>query len=426
MTEDLVFEDRIKAKLASRRRKNIIFICFGYGCQAIVVFCLLFLLGSIVINAIPAMTVYELKVAVNLDSEDLLEEDIKSADFGGLVKSALRDMVPEAEGRKEKKMLYGLISDNSEFELRKAVVENPALIGTVATFNFALAEDFDQLLKKNSEEEIESNINGLEEQQLAYLMSLREKGLVERSFNRRFFTNGDSRDPVQAGILGGVVGSLLVIMVTVAVSLMVGVLTAIYLEEFAPRNFLTNLIEVNINNLASVPSIIFGLLGLAVFINILEMPRASPLLGGMILSLMTIPTIVIASRSAIKSVPTTIKYAALGLGASKMQAVFHQTLPAAMPGILTGSIIGIAQALGETAPLLMIGMVAFIAEIPSSVTEPATSLPVQIFLWANSPEKGFTDKGFLAILALLLFLICVNAFAIFFREKFSRKYKQTQ
>ena len=225
-----------------------------------------------------------------------------------------------------------------------------------------------------------------------------------------------------AGIKGAILGSFYTLLVTLALSFPVAVAAAIYLEEFAPKNRFIDFIEININNLAAVPSIVFGLLGLAVFINFFSMPRSAPIVGGIVLSLMTLPTIIIASRSAIKAVPPSLREAALGLGASKMQTVFHHVLPAALPGILTGTIIGMAQALGETAPLLMIGMVAFIVDIPQSVTDPSTVLPIQVFLWADSPERGFLEKTSAAIMVLLFFLVAMNAIAIYLRKKFEKKW----
>jgi phosphate transport system permease protein len=241
-------------------------------------------------------------------------------------------------------------------------------------------------------------------------------------FNKTFFTTGDSREPELAGILGAVKGSFLTLLITLSLSFPIGVAAAVYLEEFAPENKWTDLIEININNLAAVPSIIFGLLGLAIFINFWGLPRSTPVVGGLVLTLMTLPTIIIAGRASLKSVPPSIREAALGIGASKMQTVTHHVLPLAMPGMLTGTIIGMAQALGETAPLLMIGMVAFIVDVPGSITDPAAVLPVQIYLWADSPERAFTEKTSAAIMILLTFLITMNSLAVFLRKKFETKW----
>ena len=268
----------------------------------------------------------------------------------------------------------------------------------------------------------------ISDREIIWLDKLESEGLVKNKFNTQFFTAGASREAEVAGIWGAVVGTFYTMVITLLLSFPIGVGAAIYLEEFAPKNKITDLIEVNINNLAAVPSIVFGLLGLAMFLNIFGMPRSAPLVGGMVLALMTLPTIIIASRAALKAVPPSIKEAALGIGASHMQAVFHHNLPLAMPGILTGSIIGMAQALGETAPLLMIGMVAFIVDIPGATgfgqgfTDPATVLPVQIYMWADFPEKLFQQKTAAAIVVLLMFLIAMNAIAIILRKKFERRW----
>jgi phosphate transport system permease protein len=262
----------------------------------------------------------------------------------------------------------------------------------------------------------------VKDQEIAWISVLEEQGRIENRFNWSFFQTGDSREPEQAGILGAVVGSFFTLIVTLLISFPIGVLAAIYLEEFAPKNRWTDLIEVNINNLAAVPSIVFGLLGLAVFLNVFGMPRSAPVVGGMVLALMTLPTIIIASRAALKSVPPSIRQAALGMGASRLQTVTHHVLPLAMPGILTGTIIGMAQALGETAPLLMIGMVAFIVDVPGGFTDPATVMPVQIYLWADSPERAFVAKTSAAIMVLLAFLILMNALAVLLRKRFERRW----
>ena len=260
------------------------------------------------------------------------------------------------------------------------------------------------------------------DREVAVIDKLAEEGLIENRWNSIFFTKGASREPELAGIWGAVIGSFFTMIVTLLLSFPLGVAAAIYLEEFAPKNKLTALIEVNINNLAAVPSIVFGLLGLAVFLNFFGFPRSAPLVGGMVLALMTLPTIIIASRAALKAVPPSIREAALGVGASNLQAVFHHVLPLAMPGMLTGTIIGMAQALGETAPLLMIGMVAFVVDIPGGFTDPATVLPVQIYMWADFPEPGFQQKTAAAIMVLLAFLVVMNALAVLLRKRFERRW----
>lgn len=260
------------------------------------------------------------------------------------------------------------------------------------------------------------------DKEVAVIDRLAEEGRIENRVNTIFFTKGASREPELAGVWGAVVGSFFTMLITLALSFPLGVAAAIYLEEFAPKNRFTAIIEVNINNLAAVPSIVFGLLGLAVFLNFFELPRSAPLVGGMVLALMTLPTIIIASRAALKAVPPSIREAALGVGASKIQAVFHHVLPLAMPGILTGTIIGMAQALGETAPLLMIGMVAFVVDIPAGIFDPATVLPVQIYMWADFPEPGFQQKTAAAIMVLLGFLVVMNAIAVLLRKRFERRW----
>jgi phosphate transport system permease protein len=257
---------------------------------------------------------------------------------------------------------------------------------------------------------------------VAWLEQLKAKGLVERAFNWAFFTSGDSREPELAGIRGALVGSALTLLVTLLLCLPIGIAGAIYLEEFAPKNRATEVIEVNINNLAAVPSIVFGLLGLAVFLNFMGLPRSAPLVGGLVLALLVLPTIIIASRAALKAVPPSIKEAALGVGASHQQAIFHHVLPLAMPGVMTGTIIGMAHALGETAPLLMIGMVAFIVEPATSITDAATVLPVQIYLWSDLPEIAFQAKTAAAIIVLLVFLFVMNGAAIYLRKRFERRW----
>jgi phosphate transport system permease protein len=269
---------------------------------------------------------------------------------------------------------------------------------------------------------VEESQRKLTDRQAVWLESAREKGVLERGIAWNFFLNGDSREAEQAGILGSVMGSLMVVFVTIALSLPIGVAAAIYLEEFAPRNRLTEIIEVNINNLAAVPSIIFGLLGLAVFLGFFGMPRSIPLVGGIVIALMSLPTIIIASRAAIRAVPPSIREAALGVGASHQQAVFHHVLPLAMPGIMTGTILALASAIGETAPLLLIGMVAFIVDIPTGFFDSATVLPVQIYLWSDLPERAFEARTAAAIVVLLIIMMLLNALAIFLRKKFERRW----
>ena len=302
------------------------------------------------------------------------------------------------------------------------VESDPGIIGTRSRVWVPASDDFDMFVTGNISREVEEGSRRVSDQQIAWIDELDRRGQIETRFQKRFFTAGDSREPELAGIWGAVVGSFYTMLVTLILSFPLGVAAAIYLEEFAPKNRWTDLIEVNINNLAAVPSIVYGLLGLAVFLNVMNLPRSAPLVGGLVLSLMTLPRIIIPARAALQSIPPSIKEAAYGLGASPMQVVFHHTLPLALPGILTGTIIGMGQALGETAPLLMIGMVAFIVDIPASIMDASTVLPVQVYLWADSPERAFVEKTSAAIMVLLGFLIAMNLTAVVIRRKTERKW----
>jgi phosphate transport system permease protein len=280
----------------------------------------------------------------------------------------------------------------------------------------------DALVKGKVRRESSEGERRLTDRQVAWIDRLVKDGTLKLHFNREFFANGDSRDPEQAGVRGALVGSFLTLLITFVLSFPMGIAAAVYLEEFAPKNRITDIIEVNINNLAAVPSIVFGLLGLAVFIGFFGVPRSAPLVGGLVLTLLTLPTIIIASRAALKAVPPSIREAALGMGASQIQMVGHHVLPLAIPGMLTGAIIGMARALGESAPLLMIGMVAFIVGVPKGITDPATVLPVQVFLWSDLPERGFVERTSGAIIVLLAFLIVMNGAAVVLRNRFEKRW----
>ena len=334
----------------------------------------------------------------------------------------MRDTFPEVTGRKARRALYGIVSSGASFILRERVLADPGLIGETRRVWAPADDDVDMLVKGHIDRNAPEAERRVKDDQIAWIERLEQAGRIEKRFNTTFFTAGDSREPELAGIRGAAAGSFLTLLVTLALSFPIGVAAAVYLEEFAPTNRLTDLIEVNINNLAAVPSIIFGLLGLAVFINFFGLPRSAPLVGGLVLTLMTLPTIIIASRAALKSVPPSIREAALGMGASRMQTITHHVLPLAMPGMLTGTIIGMAQALGESAPLLMIGMVAFIVDVPGGLLDPSTVLPVQIFLWADSPERAFVERTSAAIMVLLAFLITMNALAVVLRRRFERRW----
>ncbi len=417
----------IQASLKKRYARERRFKWYGRAAVMTGFLFLFILLADIVGKGLPAFTQQYIQVTLNLEEDRLGlqsgagEEELLAADYLGAIKASLRDMFPEVSGRNEKRQLYRLVSIGAEYDLRDAILRDPGLIGRKVDMWLLAHAEAASYLKGQVSRDLPESDRKVKDNQMEWLDSLRERGRTESRFNTLFFSEGDSREPELAGIRAALYGSFFTLLVTFLLAFPIGVFAAVYLEEFAPRNRLTDLIEININNLAAVPSIVFGLLGLAVFINFFELPRSAPLVGGIVLALMTLPTIIITSRASIQAVSPSIREAALGVGASKLQTVFHHVLPVSMPGILTGSIIGMAQALGESAPLLMIGMVAFIMDAPAGVTDPATVLPVQIFLWADSPERGFTEKTSGAIMVLMGFLILMNALAIYLRKRFERK-----
>ena len=306
--------------------------------------------------------------------------------------------------------------------MQRLVRENPEVIGDRVTVTLPIGADADLYYKGELDGEGEEQFRRLNDRQIFWLDQMRDQGRIHGRFNTGLFTRSDSTQPELAGVLGAVVGSALMLLVTASLALPIGVGAAIYLEEFAPKGRITDIIEVNINNLAAVPSIVYGLLGLAVFINWMHLPRSSPLVGGLVLALMALPTVIIATRSALKAVPPSIREAALAMGASKTQAVFHHVLPLAMPGVMTGSIIAMAHALGETAPLLLIGMVSFVPGVPEAITSPSSALPVLVFIWENASERAFHERTAAAIMVLLVFMIIMNAAAIYLRRRFERRW----
>ncbi|HET7811859.1 MAG TPA: phosphate ABC transporter permease PstA [Steroidobacteraceae bacterium] len=349
-------------------------------------------------------------------------DDLQAADYQSLIRTALKAKFPEVEGRAASRELTRLVSGSAAFALQKRIFANPALIGTRETRWVLAGDAVDLFMKGQVERALPEAERPLSDQQIGWLDKLKAEDALELRLSKTFLTHGDSREPENAGIWGAVAGSFLTLLLTLLLSFPIGVAAAIYLEEFARKNRWTDIIEVNINNLAAVPSIVFGLLGLAVFIGFFGLPRSAPLVGAMVLTLLTLPTIIIASRAALKAVPPSIREAALAMGASKVQMVVHHVLPLAMPGMLTGTIIGMARALGESAPLLMIGMVAFIVDIPKGITDPSTVLPVQVYLWSDSPERGFVEKTSGAIIVLLAFLVVMNTTAVLLRKRFERRW----
>ncbi|CAK8713758.1 phosphate ABC transporter permease PstA [Candidatus Electrothrix aarhusensis] len=414
--------ERAERNLIRRRRKEDRFRRLSFSAVVLSLGFLVLLFASIISNGWSAFLRTDILLDVHFDREVLDVNSLVKANYGKLVKQAMRDVLPDVTARRDKREMYRLVSSGAAYTLQKMVTADPALIGTTVSLWLPADDLADMLMKGRIDRDTPESERAMSDKQMQWIDQLIAQGRLERHFNTTFFQAGDSREPELAGIRGAVMGSLFTLLVTLVLSFPVAVASAIYLEEFAPKNRWTDLVEVNINNLAAVPSIVFGLLGLAVFLNFFGMPRSSPLVGGLVLSLMTLPTIIIASRASLQAVPPSIREAALGVGASKMQTVFHHVLPLAMPGMMTGTIIGLSRALGETAPLLMIGMVAFIVDVPGSITDPATGLPVQIFLWADSPERAFVERTSAAILVMLTVLISMNGLAVYLRMKFERRW----
>ena len=417
----------IKSKLKMRYAKETIFKTLGIAAIAVALSMLVILFVSIISTGYSAFQQTFIKLDITLEMEEIDPEntgdiEVRSqADYSGIVKRALRQMFPDVKNRREKRNLYSIVSSGAAFQLRDMVMADSGIIGKTLTVWVPADDDLDMYMKGHIKAGKEGS-GRIKEQKLEWINTLIDNKAIEKRFNTALFTNGDSRDPELAGIWGAAVGSIYTMLVTLLLSFPLGVATAVYLEEFAPKNIWTDIIEVNINNLAAVPSIVFGLLGLAVFLNFFGLPRSAPLVGALVLTLMTLPTIIIASRASLLAVPPSIREGALGVGASKMQSVMHHVLPLALPGMLTGTIIGMARALGETAPLLMIGMVAFIVDIPTGILDKATVLPVQIYLWADSPERAFMERTSAAIIVLLGFLLIMNAAAVILRKKFEQRW----
>jgi len=416
---------KVEAGLNRRYRKERILRFSGLLATLVGVAFLAVFFTTLIIQGASAFK--QTYVALDVEfSADLLapagDLDLEYADFDSVVRNALRSKFPEVRDRRARRELNRLVSVGASYQLRDMLAANPELLGTSATVWVPASSTVDMLVKGNIDRTLDATMRPVSDRQLAWIDKLQDNDLLEKRFNSALFQNGDSREPELAGIKGALMGSFYMLLITIALAFPIGAAAAIYLEEFAPKNRWSDLIEVNINNLAAVPSIVFGLLGLAVFINWLSLPRSAPLVGGLVLALLTLPVIIIASRAAIKSVPPSIREAALGLGASQMQVVTHHVLPLALPGMLTGAIIGMGRALGESAPLLMIGMVAFIVDVPGGFTDPATALPVQIYLWADSPERAFAERTSAAIIVLLAFLLVMNLTAVIMRKRVERQW----
>ena len=419
--------ERVAAGLAARRGRERRFRIYGRIAIGIALAFLVTLFVSIFSKGIPGFFQHYVTIEVTLDrakldpAGDLSVQSLYDGDARGVIRKALFEAA-EASGRSGRKAAGKIISKGAEQRLRSAILDDPDILDTTQSMTFAVDDDVDSFLRGYIKRETPEKDRRINDKMIGYIDTLNEKGLISFRFSDYLIFGSASRNAEMAGIYGAFVGSILTLAVCLVLAFPLGVATAVYLEEFAPKNRVTELIEININNLAAVPSVVFGILGLAIFIGIFGMPRSIPLIGGVVLALMTLPTIIISSRAAIRSVPPSIRDAALGVGASRMQTMLHHVVPLAMPGMLTGTIIGMAQALGETAPLLMIGMVAFIVDVPGSVTDPGTVLPVQIFMWADFAERMFILKTSAAIMVLLAFLILMNAAAIIIRKKLERRW----
>ena len=356
-----------------------------------------------------------------IDAESPSKDDLENADYYDVAYKAMTSLdpgLPEEEDRQ----LIQMVSYKYETEVKDLLLKNPDYLGKIVPIKLTASDDVDQVHKGNYPRDIPEENRRVNDYQLQIYDMLNERGDILSEFNISFFTSPDSREAELAGIASSFMGTVFSILVCLAFSFPIAVLAAIYLEEFAPKNKFTDFIEVNINNLAAVPSIVFGLLGLGILLAVFNLPRSTPLVGGITLSLMTLPTIIIAARASLKAVPPSIREAALAMGASNMQTTMHHTVPLSMPGTLSGTIIGLAQALGETAPLILIGMVAFVNTIPGTPVDPAASLPVQIYIWSESAERGFVEKVSACIMVLLAFLILMNLAAQIVRHKFEKKW----
>ncbi|WP_404406452.1 phosphate ABC transporter permease PstA [Pelagibacterium halotolerans] len=378
------------------------------------------LIATLVLGGYQAFTQTHVRVAFPISTEYVDPDDLRGSNWRAVVAEGVEVLFPQIEDPATLRTAGQILTNNTQFFVRDAVMRDPSVIGGTLVMEVPASDPYDQLNKGVLDRDLPEDRRRLDNEQIGLFDQLVDEGLVSRPFNWALFFNSDSRFPEIAGLAGAIVGSFYALMVCFVISFPVGIAAAIYLEEFAPKNRATDIIEVNINNLAAVPSIVFGLLGLAVFLQIFGLPRSAPLVGGMVLSLMTLPTIIIVTRNALKSVPPSIREAAMGMGASRHQVIMHHVLPLALPGILTGTIIGLAQALGETAPLLLIGMNSFITSPPGGLMDASTALPTQIFIWADSPERGFVARTSAAILVLLGFLIVMNGIAIFLRQRLER------
>ncbi|RZJ96602.1 MAG: phosphate ABC transporter permease PstA [Brevundimonas sp.] len=415
---------RLEASLRRRHAREARFKFYGRLAIGIAIAFLVILLGRIVQQGHTAFWTHSVTLPVYMDPARIDRGYPAGANYELMVSQQILKrwgVQDDAEDTRAVEMKT-LLSSELKFIAAGMVTKNPALIGQTVQVTAPVSDDADLYLKDEIQRSTPSDQRRLNDAQLDALDRLQADGAVKSGLNTALFTNGDSTQPEIAGVLGAVIGSALMLLVTAGIAIPVGVGAAVWLEEFAPKGRLTDIVEVNINNLAAVPSIVYGLLGLALFINWMHLPRASPIVGGLVLALMALPTLIIATRSSLRAVPPSIREAALAMGASKTQTVFHHVLPLAMPGVMTGAIISMAHALGETAPLLLIGMVSFIPGVPAAIDQPVGALPSLIYIWENASERAFHERTAAAILVLLAFMVVMNAAAIFLRRRFERRW----
>lgn len=416
--------NKLDAKWHSKRmRAEKRFRMYGLLALGLAVLMLAVLLGTIFARGYQGFTATQVQLTIRFDRKVMKLEDtqpivgLSASSYTVLVQQALRDLFPEVTDPTSQRNLFSLVSSSAGGQIAR-LLDKEAVPPTSADLWFAASSNADLYFKGQISEEVPEADRKLSDLQIVWLKKLQEQKKIQQVFNKTFFTKGDSRVPEQAGFFGAMMGSAFTLITCLLAAFPLGVMTAVYLEEFARKSKWVDIVEVNINNLAAVPSIVFGLLGLAVYINVLHMPRSASLVGGLTLAMMILPVIIITTRASLKSIPDSIRDAARALGATPLQVVWHHTLPLAMPGVMTGTILGMARAIGETAPLLMIGMVAFVVNVPDGFTSPATVMPVQIYIWAGSPETGFVEKTAAGILVLLVLLLAMNALAIWLRKRF--------
>jgi phosphate transport system permease protein len=411
----------MKKRRARRYAMDRVLKGLGFSAIAAALGFLFILFASLTATGYKAFVQTMVTVEVALPADQIDRADPSKANWRKIVRDSLVSQLDKIS-KSDERDYFAMFTSSAHYLVRDEVMANPSLIGTKASFSIPMSDPLDQLAKGEIGRDLPEERRRVNDKQIAWFDALSAKGLISKPFNKALLFNADSRFPELAGLAGAISGSFWALLVCFLISFPMGIAAAVYLEEFAPKNRVTDLIEVNINNLAAVPSVVFGLLGLAVFLGWFGLPRSAPLVGGMVLALMTLPTLIIVTRAALKQVPQGIREAALGVGASKHETILHHVLPLSMPSVLTGTIIGLAQALGETAPLLLIGMNAFITSPPDGVLEASTALPTQIFIWADSPERGFVARTSAAILVLLAFLVTMNAIAVLLRHRLERRW----